>query len=63
LRHEALDGFGVPKIELVAGCGYNFALFTLEPPQDGGARHAGMSGDIDAPAAEIEKDRRADLVY
>ena len=59
VRHEALDRFGVPQIKFAPGCGNYFAAFALEAPHDGGPHHAGMSADINALAAQIEKDRRA----
>ena len=39
--------------------GDDFAFFALEPPHDGGADHAGMAGDVDALATQLEKNWRA----
>ncbi len=58
LRHETVDLVGAPQIEIAARGGDDVAVFTLEPPHDGGADHAGVAGDENALALQVEYARR-----
>ena len=58
LCHEAVDGVGASQIEIAAVGGDDVAVFALKPPHDGGADHAGVAGDENALALQVEYDRR-----
>jgi hypothetical protein len=51
LRHEAIDLVRLPQIEISPQGKHDVAILALEPPHDGGARHAGVPGHEDTLAA------------
>ena len=51
LRHEAVDRFRVPQIEVAARGENDIAVFAFQPAHDRGTGHAGVSGDEDPLAA------------
>ena len=59
LRHEAIDLVRLPQVEIAARGEDDVAVFAFEPAHDRGADHAGVAGDKDALAAQVENDRRA----